>query len=87
LIFSFPKFVYLVFVNEFKRFTGRAYKKILGVYRGYHLWFYYGEKDSYAVGENIIRKIIKNPKFAKKLQKKKDLKFFFFLKIHRRNSK
>lgn len=57
------------FVNEFSRFTGRAYKKILCIYRGYHLWFYYGERDSNAVGQNIVNKIIKNPHFAKRINK------------------
>lgn len=57
------------FVNEFSRFTGRAYKKIMCIYRGYHLWFYYGERDSYEVGQNIVDKMVKNPKFAAEVNK------------------
>lgn len=57
------------FVNEFKRFTGRVYRKILCVYRGYHLWFYFGNKDSFEVGENIVQKIIRNPKFVEQVNR------------------
>lgn len=52
------------FVNEFKRPAGCAYKKILSVYRGYHLWFYYGEKDANEVGEHIVQKFLSQPSFA-----------------------
>jgi phosphohistidine swiveling domain-containing protein len=57
------------FANEFKEFTGRAYKKILTVYEGYHLWFYFGEKDSFEVGQNIVEKFLKNPQFTVKVNK------------------
>jgi len=52
------------FVNEFKYPSGRAYKRILSVYKGYHLWFYFGEKDSFEVGEHIANKFVNNPAFA-----------------------
>lgn len=52
------------FVNEFKNPGGRAYQKILTIFKGYHLWFYYGEKDSYEVGEHLVRKFVNNPKFT-----------------------
>ena len=52
------------FVNEFKNPSGRAYKKVLTIFKGYHLWFYYGKKDSYDVGEHLVNKFINNPQFT-----------------------
>ncbi len=52
------------FTNEFAKPSGRAYKKLLNVQRGLHLWFYFGEQDSYEVGEHIANRIVQNPKFA-----------------------
>lgn len=46
------------FVNSFKQHTGRAYRKVLCRYEGYHLWFYFGGRDSFEVGENIAKRII-----------------------------
>lgn len=57
------------FVNEFARPSGRAYKRILCIYRGYHLWFYYGKEDSYEVGESIVRKFLRRPKFIKQVNR------------------
>lgn len=50
-------------VNEFKYTAGQEYKKILCVHKGYHLWFYFGEKDSFSVGENIVKKFLKDHNF------------------------
>lgn len=55
------------FVNEFRNPTGRAYKKILCIYRGYHLWFYFGKQDAYEVGEYLVDKFVRNSKFVKQL--------------------
>ncbi len=55
------------FVDEFDKPSGMRYKKILSIYRGYHQWFYFGDKDSYEVGENIVDKFIENPEFAHKV--------------------
>lgn len=55
------------FANEFIYPSGRAYKKILTVFRGYHLWFYYGVRDSAQEAETIVRKMIKKPLFAEKI--------------------
>lgn len=57
------------FVNEFRCPSGKAYKKILSIYKGYHLWFYYGKQDSKEVGDFIVKKFIKNPKFTKRVNK------------------
>jgi phosphohistidine swiveling domain-containing protein len=57
------------FVSYFDKHLGRAYKKILCKYEGYNLWFYFGEHDSYEVGEYIADKIINNPGFAEEINK------------------
>ena len=57
------------FTTLFHRQTGRAYKKVLSVYRGYHQWFYFGEKDSFEVGEAVAKKFLKEPKFTEKVNK------------------
>lgn len=57
------------FANEFRWPGGKAYKKILTIYKGYHLWFYYGEKDSKEVGDHLVQKFIKNPQFTLKANK------------------
>lgn len=55
------------FVNSFGKYTGGAYEKILCQYEGYNLWFYYGEKDSYNVGEKLALKILNEEGFAKEV--------------------
>lgn len=58
------------FVNDFAKHTGRAYAKIVGKYVGYHLWFYFGQKDAFAVGENIARRIVEEPGYAVKVNRR-----------------
>lgn len=55
------------FVNEFEHKNSRPYKKIMAVFKGYHLWFYFLEKDSYEVGQNIVNIFLKNPEFTQKI--------------------
>ncbi|MFH1292036.1 MAG: PEP-utilizing enzyme [bacterium] len=55
------------FVTDFAKHTGRAYKKILCKYQGYHLWFYFGEQDSYEVGQNIVDRIVNEDGYAKSI--------------------
>ncbi len=57
------------FVSYFDRHTGRAFQKILCKYEGYHLWFYFGEKDSYEVGEHLANRIISEPGYATEVNK------------------
>jgi len=52
------------FGNEFKNPGGRAYKKIMSIFKGYHLWFYFGEQDSYQLGEHLTNKYVNHPQFA-----------------------
>ena len=55
------------FVSYFDRHTGKAFNKILCKYEEYHLWFYFGEKDSYEVGEHLADRIIHEPGYAAKV--------------------
>ena len=55
------------FTNEFKSPAGRAYKKTLTIYKGYHLWFHFGDQDSYKVGENLVNKFLSRPEFTQKV--------------------
>lgn len=48
---------------------GRAYKKILCQYEDYNLWFYFGEQDSYEVGEYIVDKLVRDPGFGEEINK------------------
>ncbi len=57
------------FVNELSWPSGRAYKKILSIHRGYHQWFYYGEQNSKEIGDSLVRKFVKNPGFVKRINK------------------
>jgi phosphohistidine swiveling domain-containing protein len=52
------------FVSFFDKNTGRAYKKILCKYEGYHLWFYFGENDAKEVAEHIADRIINEDDYA-----------------------
>src|SRR3989344_6208642 len=61
--FFFSQIWLSCFVNEFSNVT-KPYKKILAIYRKYHLEFYYGEKDAKVVGQHIVNKFLANPEFA-----------------------
>jgi len=67
--FSFSEIWLSCFANEFISPNGRAYNRIRAVYRGYHLWFYYGELDSNSVGEHIIDRFVRDPKFVGRVNK------------------
>ncbi|MFZ2978737.1 MAG: hypothetical protein WA057_03640, partial [Candidatus Magasanikiibacteriota bacterium] len=57
------------FVTDFAKHTGLAYDKIMCHYKGYHLWFYFGEKNSYEVAENIVEKIVNEFGYASEINK------------------
>lgn len=57
------------FVNRFQEQTGRAYQKVLAHFEGYHMWFYFGERDSFEVGQNIVDRIIENPDYGLNINK------------------
>ena len=65
--FQFSEIWLSSFVNDLERTIKKNYKKILCVYRGYNLKFYYGEKDSDDVAKHILRLVLKNPDFGKQI--------------------
>jgi len=51
------------FTERFFESAGQAYKKVVGIFKDYHLWFYYGQKDANAVGEHLVNKFVAKPSF------------------------
>src|SRR3989344_2200268 len=68
--FFFSQIWLSCFVNEFSHPAGRPYKKILSIYKKYHLEFYYGENDAKEVGQHIVKKFLEQPSFAEEVNKK-----------------
>ncbi len=65
--FQFSEIWLSSFVNDLENTVGKNYEKILCVYKGFNLKFYYGEKDSYDFAEHILKLIIKRPEFGRKI--------------------
>jgi len=59
-----------MYVSTLKKNIGYSYKKTLAKYNGYHLWFYYGDKDSFEVGERIVDKLVNTDGLIDKINKK-----------------
>jgi phosphohistidine swiveling domain-containing protein len=57
------------FVNDSSYSFIKVYTKVVSVYKKFELNFYFGEKDSYEVGESIMHALIKRPKFGSYLNK------------------
>lgn len=55
------------FVDAFAKPSGKAYKKIACIHRGYHLWFYFDAADADAVGENLVDRFVREPQFMTKV--------------------
>jgi len=68
--FQFSQIWLSSFVNDLEKVCGKNYKKILSVYRGYSLKFYYGEHDSDAFGRHLLKLLITKPGFGKLLNSK-----------------
>jgi len=56
------------FVNNFDDPGGRAYAKVMTIYKGYNSVFYYGEKDADAVAKQLLKKC-KDPDFVDEVNK------------------
>jgi len=57
------------FVNDLEKSCGRNYKKVLSVFHGTDMKFYYGEKDSREFEEYLVEKIIDEPEFGENINK------------------
>lgn len=66
---SFMRVPFYCFTNGFSHLGGKAYKKVLAIMRDYHLWFYFGEKDAYEVGEHLANRIVEEEGFADMVNK------------------
>ncbi|MFA6887937.1 MAG: PEP-utilizing enzyme, partial [Candidatus Woesearchaeota archaeon] len=60
----FMQICFSCFANEFVWPTGKAYNKVLTIFKGYHLWFYYDKNDSYEVAEHLVKRFKNEPSFA-----------------------
>ena len=58
------------FTNGFQEPGGRAYKQIVGIYKGYNLWFYFDKKDAHEVGEHLVDKFLGNIDFMEEVNTK-----------------
>ncbi len=58
------------FVRQFAEPGGRAYKKVAAVWKEYHIWFYFDEKDAFEVGEHLVNKMEADPRFMEEINQK-----------------
>jgi phosphohistidine swiveling domain-containing protein len=56
--FQFSQIWLSSFVNDLEKTIDINYKKVISVYNGYNLKFYYGDKDSETVSSVLLQKII-----------------------------
>lgn len=65
--FQFSQIWLSSFVNDIHKTVGINYKKILCVYRGYNLKFYFGKKDSDVFAKHALRLMLEKPGFGAKV--------------------
>ncbi len=58
------------FTNQFQNPSGRTYKHLASMYKGYYLKFYFDKQDSFEVAENLINKFFKKPEFMEEVNDK-----------------
>lgn len=57
------------FANNLENSCGKNYKKVLAIFRGTNMDFYYGEKDSKKFEEHLVNKIFNNSQFGESINK------------------
>ncbi len=67
LDFFFAQIWMRAFANDMERSVGRNYRKVLGVFSGLDMKFYYGKKDCLEFTRNVLKKIADDPRFGKKI--------------------
>jgi phosphohistidine swiveling domain-containing protein len=65
--FHFAQIWLSAFVNDMEGVVGINYSKVLTIFNGYNLVFYYGEQDSDKFAKHVLKKIVDNPKFGDEL--------------------
>jgi len=58
------------FTNGFQEPGGHAYKQLVGVYRGYNLWFYFDKADAHGGGEHLVNKFLGDIDFMEEVNSK-----------------
>jgi len=58
------------FTNNFASPGGRAYKQMVSIYRGYHLWFYFDKQDAFEIGEHLVNKFWSDLSFMEEVNNK-----------------
>jgi phosphohistidine swiveling domain-containing protein/DNA-binding transcriptional ArsR family regulator len=62
------------FTNGFQEPGGHAYKQLVGVYKGYNLWFYFDKADAHEGGEHLVDKFLGDINFMEEVNSK--IRFF-----------
>ncbi len=57
------------FVKQFAEPGGRAYERVVAIYRDYHICFYYDEYDAHAVAEHLVKKMAEDPGFMEEVNR------------------
>ncbi len=65
----FLQIFFSCFANDSSYPFIRSYKKVLGTFKGFVNDFYFGEKDSLAVGESIMKALVERPSFGREVDK------------------
>lgn len=58
-----------MFPNELRANVGHPYSKVLAVFEGYHLTYYFGERDSNEVAESILQHMLKDLTFGETINR------------------
>lgn len=71
-------------VNGLGKTSGQSYKKVVGIYRGYHLHFYFDDQDAYDIAERVVNRFESEPMFmdetnARIIKSSDDLREFSYL--------
>ncbi len=65
--FQFSQIWLSSFVNNLYKTVGQNYRKILCIYKGYNLKFYYGENDSDELAKHILKLILDDTRFGERI--------------------
>lgn len=67
LDFFFAQTWIRAFANDMEHSVGRNYRKVLGVFTGLDMKFYYGRQDCLEFTQNVLKKIVEEPGFGRRI--------------------
>ena len=67
LDFFFAQIWIRAFANSMEHSVGRNYRKVLGVFSGLDMKFYYGKRDCLEFTKHVLKKISDDPEFGKRI--------------------